>query len=405
MTSPGQGIESKSVLSMRLAFRVLLPLWTVLFGVAATAAAVSASDPVTDAEAAEFGRWVEARFNSGEPDAVVLALDFHALAERATKDVDVEPALRARFAAELDRASPDMLEAQLKRFNQARFIRVSEVAGEKRVLVRVLAEEGGINFLDFVCGRRASGSVKAVDCFTFVAGELMSETSRRLALPMFASESKGFVEKLSAIERAYVAAQSTLDRATSLLIAAKPVEASALLEALPEEVKTMPSILLIRAQAATGTSDATLPTVLAEWEKLYPNDPALLILSLDAYISRKDFAGALRGLQRLETLTGPDAVLQTLQANVHSMAGDEKAAEAAIRQATKLEPKLEQTYEAWCTIGLRAKRWTMVVDALTELQRVFPDVQIWNRISDDEEWAGFRASAEGKAWRAKTSRR
>lgn len=375
--------------------RRLLPLYFCLPLLALSDSATTTKPALTDGACEKLGRELVGFVNSGEPAKMADTLDLHAFVQRSFKGLDVP----ANTASEFGDGFIGSFKTSLRVWKNARFVRVFTQDGEKRILMRVISEEGAFNYFEWVCAPKVGGGAKAVDLLTYLNGELVSQTARRTILPILAESQKGFFERLTKGEGAYVKSVPKMEKAVNLVHAGKSAEALAILEQLPAEVKTSSAGLMVRLQAAQGTgNDDAYLRVITDWETARPDDPALVVVSIDGHLMRKDFARCLQSLDAVQKRVGGDGYLQALKANVHNMAGEPAKARTAIREAVALEPDLTTSYDIWFGFELQEKNWGGLVEALTVFQKNFPSADIWGYIKGEETWAPFRESAECKSW-------
>lgn len=349
----------------------------------------------TDAELERFGRELAQYVNDGEPAKMADKMDWEVFASRITRGQD----LKGISSAEFTRHFASSWKKSLVMWKHGRFVRVSTVNGERRGLLRVISEDGAINFIDWVCAPNADGSIKTIDFFSYLTAELASDTVWHGLLPLFADLHKGFLERLTKGDSEFSRAMPKLKEALGLFRAGNATKAMNILEDLPEEVKVAPLCLLARLQVAqaTGSDDAYL-RVISEWEAARPGDPALDVISIDGHLMRKDYARCIHSIESLQKRVGADGYLQAMKANVHLMAGSVDQAHAVILEAVALEPDLMNSYEIWFGIELESRNWNGLVAALTKCETNFPKTDIWAGFEAEESWAPFRESAACKVW-------
>lgn len=391
--------EIKTYIFMKSPIRWLGLALLLLSGVGcATAADKIVKAAPTDSECETFGRQLADAVNRGEPLKMVQAMDFQAFGDRVVKGLDLNEPDRTEFIKGLSNGLKSTMESQFKIWKTARFIRVTKVEGEKRILVRVLSEKGSMNFLEWVCAPNAAGGLKTVDCYPYITAELMSQTSRRSVLPFLAEKKKGFIERLTSNENFYVRHFPRIKEALAAMQTGDGKKASAILEALPDEVKMMPSVLTMRLQASQSVDEKIYLRVISDWEKARPGDPSLDLVAIDGGFLRKDYADCLRRINSLEKRVGPDGWLECLKSVVMNLMDDLVGARAALKQAIAIEPTLTNSYDLWFAIELKTKDWAHLVEAVTSFETNFPNANIWDGIKEDASWAEFRESKECQEW-------
>lgn len=379
-------------------FRFLL--LTLAF-VCAAAPARAAETAISEAEAEQFGHEFSAYFNEGRAGEIFGVFDLMSLGNRAVAGMDIPDKERTELVQGLVQGMRTSLGKQLAVWTSARFIRVLEVDGEKRILVRVLSEEGAFNFFEAVCARKASGSLKAVDLHTYLTGELMSLTVRRALLPAISQLKGGILERLGNKDQSYLKSLEKMQQGTQALMSEEFEKALNIFEALPDSLRNELFVLTQRLMAAQRCEEKRYLAVIDDWRKAYPNSSTLDMVSIDGCVMRKDFKGAAAHLVALQKRTGPDAHLEVLRGNILGMGGERAEALEIVKKAVALEPKLQTGYAVWMTLERDGENWKGVITALDAFTKEFPNLDFWPVIEGDEAWAAFRNSDECKAWRAK----
>jgi hypothetical protein len=186
-------------------------------------------------------------------------------------------------------------------------LRVRQSRGRQVVLFRLIhpTTQGGVNYLEFAPQRFPDGQVRATDFYAYSAGEFVSATMRRTLLPMVADRSRTILDRLLAGEKDYVRDFPRLGQAMKLLNQGKPAEAHALFKTLRPETRKQKVVLIGRMRAAQVLrDDEEYAAVLKEFGELFPNDPCLELLSIDAFLMRKDYDGAMKAIDRLDRSVG-----------------------------------------------------------------------------------------------------
>jgi tetratricopeptide (TPR) repeat protein len=99
-------------------------------------------------------------------------------------------------------------------------------------------------------------------------------------------------------------------------IAEDPGKALAALAALPKKAQESKPLQLLKIQAASAVDDASYEAAIAGYEKLFPGDPSLNLVSIDGFIVRKNFSEALKVVDRLDESLGGDPYLDELRVSL-----------------------------------------------------------------------------------------
>lgn len=363
--------------------------------------------PISRAEALEFGKGLADAFTRLDAKAVEQAMDLEALMKAASEGVKAPPQFREGFyrgaRKAQDRNGPALL-AELRPAVQVdaslRVTQGLEWQGRPACLLRVIWPEGVVAYVIFVLERGSDGRIRAVDYYSLATGELASQTIRRIYLIGVAQANRGLLDRLMGKEQALFKHKDDLERMAAASREGRLEEVLAIYDALPEELKNEKSFQLHRYNAAQRIGDeAKYLEAIQDFARRFPGDPACDFLLLDGYVMMKQPEKSLECVDRLEKVLGGDAYLKVLRGGVLTLLNRPDETIAACRAAIAEEPDLRPAHEALLLATLKNKRFGEVVETLDALESQF-DEEIVD-LSELDEFADFLASPEGKAWAAK----
>lgn len=383
------------LLSLRLHQRVSACVCFILISLSAMAADVAA---ITDAECEEFGTQLADYYSTDKHAEVVRQLDSFAFVKRVLNNLGLDEKEENEFRAGLLSSLSKTFTQQFKTFSSARYLRAQSVDGEKRVLLRCVSEAGAVNYFAFVVDRRASGSLKWVDVFIYLTGEKISETMHRALLPIAANNQKSLLDKLTSRESDYIRNFPKITKATQLIREKKHKEALAELDQLPADMKSQRFVLTLRLGAAQEVSEEAYLKVITEWEKTYPGDTALDLVSIDGDLLRKDYPRAIRRVEQLSARLGGDTYQTFLKGNIQMLAGQYDEARRSAREVLAAEPTLTSAWDTLLNVSLREKNYADTAAVLVEFEAAYPTAKMKEAIATNEAYADFRTSAEYRTW-------
>jgi hypothetical protein len=191
----------------RAAYAALSATLLLVHGVLAQAPSAAnqpAAVQLSEDECVQFARSMEATVMQGDLKAFDRLVDWNALMNRATDSLGFSPQHRAGFhRGVLDSVTSDtgfaaQMAGHVARGGSYKFLRVRERGGQPTVLLR-LVSDAGLNYHEWLL-TKAGGNVLASDVYIYIAGELLSDTLRRSALPVAKELSKSFIERLTVAE-------------------------------------------------------------------------------------------------------------------------------------------------------------------------------------------------------------
>ncbi|MBZ4416472.1 lipopolysaccharide assembly protein LapB [Myxococcus sp. RHSTA-1-4] len=388
---------------------MLLPLIALLAVTPAAPPAAAAQAPAGEESRASqldpaylaFAQAVEKGINAREADALDAHIDKDAIFKKSTEGVQVPADFAAGFKKGLQQGAALGFGKQLiSTFNEEStftLLRARAVKGVPRALFRSLSTRG-LNYLDLELARDAKGQVRVVDIYPYVAGEFISETLRRAYLAAAADANQGLVDRLMGKEQTYLKNLPRLQAMQKAFQAGNHEEVLRLYGQLPAAFKTDKIVLLLRLQAAAALSleGEAYAQAIADYEKALPNDPSVELVSFDGYLLRKDHAGAIRAMDKLDRRVR-DPYLSVLRGNVMLDKGDTAEARRHYVAAVTAEPTLLVGHWSLAGLALQEKQYKELGERLDAIEATGL-VQL-NDLEGVAEYQGFVKSPEYKAWK------
>ena len=405
----GVGVAAGTLIAMGIIAAISSPL-----SARKNIAATTASDPsapiaavsqtgVTDAACEELGRQLEAAFMTKQVPAISTHFDWNAFAGLALTGLEVPVQEKAGFTRGFTASveSPNGLLGSIASrmgTGSAKFIRVRTTPEGKRILVRMLFEDGSSNYIEWVPVMNESGQLKIVDGYVYMSGELFSTTLRRVTIPMMAGKQPSLLQRLSGAEREAVKYMQHFQRMTAAFQSGQHQQVLTLYEQLPEALKKEKAILLQCLMAAQNIGDAEYLTAMEAFQKQFPGDVALDFIRLDYLTLKKDLQGVIDALQRLEAAMGGDAYLHSLMALQLFQLGRLTEARRAAEESMQIEPALAMSYQVLVPISLKEQRFD---ESLRLMKSFFEKTELeFTDMATDPDFAGFVQSPEYAEWQA-----
>lgn len=388
-------------------FRTLAPtlllLLSLLLGLARAAEKATTAQPSV-AEYEAFGQWLVEQFDAQQFDEIAKRFNAPAYTEIVAENLGLSDKEIFDLSSGIFRSVGKNLETELGAFQSARFLRVQEKDGQRRALLRFTSTEGTANYLAFIC-TRSEGGLTWINFFNYMAGETAGASARRLLLPVIVDKKKSLLENLTTSESVLVKNFPVIQRVLRLKRQGQQGEALALIQQLPAEVRDEKFILLLQMHLAQVVGDKEHLKALEAIARVFPNDPTMDIILVDADIMKGDYDAALRRITSFEKEIGNDTHLHFLRANVHLMKEDWAAAKRSARAALADEPTMLSAYQILIGVSLKEKKFTEVGDVLTEIETSFPTIDMLNGIQEDDIYADFRKSPAYAEWVAARAKR
>jgi tetratricopeptide (TPR) repeat protein len=358
---------------------------------------------ITQKEADEFGKALEAATAAGDYATVNRLIDWSEFVDRATRTPNL-PELKG-----LRKAYRDGVLGALQTGNQffAKFNDViksggsyaflrAEVNGkEPFVQFRLkMVNNSGLNYHRLYLIRHPDGTVAAGDMFVLLSGERMSETFSHTWLPLAAKTIREQAKGTTELDVELEIGQKIIE----LNSQGKHKEVLEIYKKAPESTRRNKAILLPCLLAAQNVSNDDYAAMIDTFRKFYPDNPSLDFILIDGYVLKKNYDESLACVDRTMKLMGVDAALLVTRANLLLLAGKSPQAMADIRKAIALEPDSSDPYSAGVDVALAAQDHAATLEFLTALEKKF-GLEFLD-LAASESFAGFVKSPQFKTWQA-----
>jgi tetratricopeptide (TPR) repeat protein len=358
----------------------------------------------SEAEQLAYAKSVVTAFEAKDRQAFNDAIDWKSIHDIAAAGLNMSEkeihdlVASMRLSADNDRGFASSLIANASKGGSFHFLGPRQRQGRTVLLFRMAFPlgRGGIAYFEFVPRRFPDGKVRAADIYVYMAGEYLSDAFRRIMLPVIAERSRNIFDKLVVGEQDYLKDLPEVARAGGLVNQGKPAEAMAIYKTLRPGTLKDKTVLVGRLRAAQALGEKECLAVLEEFEKRFPKDPCLDLISIDAFLLKNDIPGALNAVDRLDLSVGGDPYLDVLRASYHDALGDLNSAAECARRAIEREPTLVEAYLTLLELLIKQEKYDEALARMKELREKF-DVPL-DDIDQREEYAGFVKSPQYAKW-------
>ncbi len=385
-------------------FVFMLP---VLLCLAVAATAGEAPDPdahprPTPEEARAFGERLELSVRRGDPAPFDEAFDVDAFFDRMFRDHGI-PAAHLEAAKRGSRQSLRLgtqFVQQVRLGGRLDFLGLRTDRPAPTIQFRLIVAEGAVTYNEAALLIR-DGEVSIEDVYVYASGEYMSDTIRRLLLPVLVQQDRAWLDKLLVAESAYVKHSDVIQRMAQTQT---PEVAIRLYDGLPEVLRNDRGLLLLflRAASRMGTDSPEYARALQEIRKrIPPTDPAVHLLLVDLCCTEGRFEDAHAHLAALRQALGrEDAYLDFLDGNVYLAEQRYEEAEASYLAGIEREPDLQAPYGSLIDVALAREDWEGVSKRLDAVEAAFGIVLTPEIIEANDGFAGYVQSDAYRRWRA-----
>lgn len=279
-----------------------------------------------------------------------------------------------------------------------KLIKFHQKDGRKRALFRILLSNGGVNYQDVVLGVDKNGNVYGEDVDLIPSLGLMSLHLRRNYLAAVAATDPGLKEKLSESDQARVEYLQEINNFAKFARERRPVRALECYFALPTVLQKQRDLLMVRLLTAQLRSESEYLAAIEDFQKWYPDDPGIHLISIDYFIMQKQYDRGLQAVEMLSKSLSPDPWLDQLRAVLYLGKKDYDSCRRWANAAIAKEPTLVDPNYALLTAALQSKSFSDIPKVLDRLEK-----ELGIQITDPElvpEYEEFVQSREYQNWKA-----
>lgn len=357
----------------------------------------------TDEECLAFAKKIEQLVNAGDLQGFAVQLNLDAMIERSIGDIDGVDEVRRGFIKGIQESFKEshglggQIISQVAEGGSYNFLRIQEKENQKRVLFRLLNPgNGGVNYHDWILGKRKDGVVCGVDMYIYLSAESLSTTLRRGFLPLAAKASKSIFEKLSSTDNDFLKHMDKFLRLTEAMQKGKSEQVLQIYRSLPASLQKDKNILLLRIHAAMNLDEKIYIAALEDFRKYHPTDPCVDMLYIDVNVCRENFVEAFACIDRLDESVGGDPYLNLMRANLKLQQEDVEAARNLATQAIEDDGSLEVGYWVLVTISLQEQQYKKTLELLNMIESKFN--KELGDLTQFPDYAGFVASPQYEEW-------
>lgn len=335
----------------------------IAIALAACKRGVPPPDPVkvpTRAQAEAFATRFAAAMNACTPELDQM-FDVDQLARRALDGRNLAPDMAQGVLSGM-RASGSLRTLLCKQFppgSHYTLLRVRDVGGAPRPLFRVtLGGDAGTNYHELELSVGGDDQVHGVDLYVYASGEQFSASLGDMVTQALAATNRG--GDIGATGDAMTRMREKFNRGDF-------AGAKAEMAGMPPELRQTKALRLIAVQIASNLDEAAYATEIAGYQRDFPDDPSLDLISIDGHFMKHDYAALRTTLDRLDKRLGGDPYLDAMRATADLLDGKGDDAVRHARSATEREPTMP---EGWLTLARVHASLGHTADALTALDRL-----------------------------------
>jgi hypothetical protein len=340
--------------------------------------------PVSLDEATRFGDEIASALQGCHRSVLAAMVDQRLLAMRAADDAGLQGAERLGFVG--GAAFTSLTEGLCEPDDDVQYaaLRVRQVDGRPTPLLRALADDE-LNYLQFTLTKNDRGDVVAADIYMFATGESIGHSMGAVARAAILSGDDDI--DLDALD----------ERLAHRLAEGDLVGAERLLDDLPPSLRDS-KLVRVKRLRVLAHPPGEFASAATDFAQRFPNDPALAMAALDAYMARQDWPAALDHAARLDAMVEGDAHLMGLRATFLARSGRGDEAVPLARAALTREPTLHSAWNSLVSVLAAMRQHDAVARALDEMSARLGLQLGAEGLAEVDFLQTFLASPEGKVW-------
>ena len=190
-------------------------------------------------------------------------------------------------------------------------LRPIQRGSELRVVVRLSSQQTGLNYHEYILRRADTGQAEIADVYVMTAGNTLGESMRRMVMTLLAGRSTSLLGRLGGADKQLIQNSKTLEKIKQLSKGA-PKLALNEYKNLPLELQQEKTMMILKLQLCAEGSPGEYAATFEEFQRLFPGDKSIDLLSIDYYIARNDHQSAIASAERLNAHVGGDPFLEQL---------------------------------------------------------------------------------------------
>lgn len=182
--------------------------------------------------------------------------------------------------------------------SQGTYLLVKRYEKDKRQhLLFRLYKGGSVNYHDYELVKRGD-AIKVIDVFIYINGESLSKTLADALLMV--------QDKMPDMSKADLDRLNKIKTIKTLIAQGDYSKARDYYDEMPYDLKKQRLFQLMHIQIGSGMGDELYAAAMNEYRTLFPNDPNMYLLMIDAYVLQKDYPKALEAVNKLDSFINKD---------------------------------------------------------------------------------------------------
>jgi len=265
--------------------------------------------PVTKEEAAALGKSLKSNIAHRKSNWLNEVLDIKAFENRireASNNKLNETMLKGAMKSMESGEFGEQVIKSLGKSGSYELVKQYEKNNHQHLVFRMYNDQ--LNYHDFELIKKGD-KIKIADIFIYTTGENLSASLAESLMSMN--------EQLSAVSKVDPQELQKIQLIKSYIQRKDSEKASELYKTLPGLLRAQKLYKIMYIQIASGLGNEEYLAALNKFQQEYPDAPNMYLLMIDAYFLKKDFPGALRCVNSLDSLINKDPFLDFYRAVIY----------------------------------------------------------------------------------------
>ena len=275
-------------------------------------ACVREEKPVTATEAITIINIIDSSIKAKRPGEFNKLFSAKLLSARIAKKQNkrVDNSLMKGITAALNNATlGQQIISGMRHKGSYELVKQYEKDNRQHLIYRLYAD-GSLNYHDYELGR-SNGKVYIADMFIYVTGEEFSETIINLAGSLVENNMSGESDLKG------------LRQIKLLLSQARYKEAKEAFDALPAKLKDQRSLQITHLLICSGLDEESYSNAIDRFKELFPNEPYMFLIMIDASMLQKNYAAALEYVNKTDSVINKDPFLDYYRGLLYRIMNDQ----------------------------------------------------------------------------------
>ena len=160
-----------------------------------------------------------------------------------------------------------------------------------------LYRDGSVNYHDYELVKRED-AIKAIDVFIYMNGERLSTTLTQALLMV--------QDKMPDMSKTDLDRINKIKTIKGLIAQRDYTKAREYYDEMPDDLKKQKLFQMIHIQIGSGLGNDKYGEAMNEYRALFPSDPNMYLMMVDAYVLDKDYPKALGAVNKLDSFINKD---------------------------------------------------------------------------------------------------